>query len=130
MKSVAWIRILFVIAAIYEIGIGLAFLLAGSAIFTAAAIAPPNHWGYVQFPACLLVVFGLMFAAVAARPQRCAELILPGVGLKVSYVAVTSYYWLQEGIAPMWKPFAIIDLIFVIAFLAAWAALRAPKQAS
>lgn len=128
MKSLAWIRMLFVVAAIYEIGIGLAFLLSGPAIFTAAAIAPPNHWGYVQFPACLLVVFGLMFAAVAARPQRCAALILPGVGLKISYVAVTGYYWLQEGIPQMWKSFAIIDLLFVIAFLAAWAGLRSAKQ--
>ena len=33
-----------------------------------AEVTPPNHWAYVQFPAALLVIFGLMFVAIAQDP--------------------------------------------------------------
>jgi hypothetical protein len=128
MKSLTWIRCLFSIAALYEISIGVAFLLAGPRIFGAGNIEPPNHWGYVHFPACLLVVFGLMFAAVAAQPVRFLDFVLPGFGLKISYVAVTGFYWITQGVPTMWKPFAIIDLAFALCFLLAWASLRTEPQ--
>ena len=31
---------------------------------------PPNHWAYVQFPAALLVIFALMFVAIASAPRH------------------------------------------------------------
>jgi len=78
-----------------------------------------NHFGYAQFPGALLIVFALMYLAIARRPVANRNLIPYGMLLKVSYCGVVFYHWLSAGIPGMWKPFAVIDLVFLILF--AWA---------
>ena len=67
--SLSTIRLLFAVAGVYDFFIGLAFLLFGPRLFDSAGVPQPNHWAYIQFGALLLVVFGLMFFAVA-RTRR------------------------------------------------------------
>ena len=62
MKKSRAITPLFVIAAAYDGILGLAFLIAAPALFEWAGVTPPNHFGYVHFPAALLIIFALMFA--------------------------------------------------------------------
>ena len=50
-------RTVFSIAALYDGLLGGSFLVAGERLFAAYKVAPPNHWGYIQFPAALLLVF-------------------------------------------------------------------------
>ncbi len=119
------IRALFAVAGVYDGGLGLAFLFAGRALFEAFGVTPPNHPGYVQFPAALLVVFALMFFAVAADPVRNRNLVPWGILLKASYCGVVGYHWLAGGIPGMWKPFWFADLAFLLLFAWAWSALRA-----
>ena len=76
------ISALFVLAAVYDGLLGLIGLFFGSALFGWFGVTPPNHWGYVQFPGALLVVFAIMFFAVAANPARTrhrvhVEAVLP-----------------------------------------------------
>ncbi len=111
---------LFLVAALYDGLLGLAFLIAADRIFQFAQVTPPNHFGYVQFPAAVLVVFGIMFAAVARRPRENRNLIPYGIGLKVCYCGVAGYHWLAGGIPTMWKPFVVIDLVFLVLFLLAY----------
>ncbi len=59
--STPTLRLLFVVAGLYDFVIGAAFLVAGPQLFERAGVTPPNHWGYVQFAALLLIVFGMMF---------------------------------------------------------------------
>lgn len=120
----AWIRPLFVIAALYDGILGLLFIFAPLAAFGWFAVTPPNHVGYVQFPAALLVVFALMFARIAADPAGRHDLIPYGIGLKIAYCATVFWHWALAGIPGMWKPFAVADLIFMILFVAAWRATR------
>ena len=89
-------------------------------------MTPPNHFGYVQFPGAILMVFGIMFAAVARRPQENRNLIPYGILLKVSYCGVAGYHWLAGGIPTLWKPFAVIDLVFLVLFVLAYRSLRKP----
>lgn len=119
MKHRTWITLLFLIAAVYDEVLGVMFLAFGPYVFERAGINPPNHWGYVQFPAALLVVFGIMFLAVAVRPVANRNLIPYGILLKISYAGVVLYYWIVEPIPLIWKPFAVADLVFMILF--AWA---------
>src|ERR1035437_8081991 len=107
------ISTLFVIAALYDGLLGLAFLIGGDAVFKAFAVTPPNHIGYVQFPAALLIVFATMFAAVAKNPMRYRCLIPYGILLKISYCGVVFLHWFAGGIPYMWKPFAVFDLVFL-----------------
>ncbi len=125
MKKIGVIRILFLLAAAYDGLLGLAFLAAPLAVFAWASVTPPNHPGYVQFPAALLIVFALMFLAVARDPVREARLIPYGMLLKVAYVGILGWHWMIRGIPYIWKPFVGFDLVFLGLFVWAWLALRA-----
>ena len=121
MRKQKVIRVLFAVAAIYDGLLGAAFLFAGDALFRWFGVTPPNHPGYVQFPAALLIVFAIMFAAVAVNPSRNRNLIPYGVLLKISYCGVILFYWLTTGIPGMWKPFCVSDFVFLVLFVWAWA---------
>ena len=121
---------LFLVAALYDGLLGLAFLVAAGWIFQYAQVEPPNHFGYVQFPGAILIIFGLMFAAIARRSRENRGLIPYGILLKVSYCGVAGYHWLTAGIPAMWKPFVVIDLIFLALFLLAYRSLgQAEREA-
>jgi hypothetical protein len=64
----AWIRTLLAICAIYDGVIAAAFLIAPSALFRIGRVVPPNHLGYVQFSALLLIIFAVMFVRAAVDP--------------------------------------------------------------
>ncbi len=127
MKTKRAIRWLFSIAAMYDGLFGVAFLLFSGALFEWFGVISPNHPGYVQFPAALLVIFAIMFAAVAIDPVKNRDLILYGILLKVSYCSVILSHWLTTGIPDMWKPFCVSDAIFLTTFIWAWAVLRKEK---
>ena len=124
MKTNRAIPALFVLAAIYDGLLGAVFLFAGDALFQWFGVTPPNHPGYVQFPAALLIIFAVMFMAVAINPVNNRNLILYGILLKVSYCGVILFHWISAGLPDMWKPFCICDLVFLILFAWAWAVLR------
>src|SRR4051794_480770 len=115
-----WFRALFLIAGLYDALIGLAFLFAGHRIFEAFSVPPPNHWAYIEFASALLVVFGLMFFAIAQRPDANRNLIPYGMLLKVSYIGVAGYYWVLRDIPSLFKPFAIIDAVMLVLFALAY----------
>jgi hypothetical protein len=124
MKTKLMIRFLFSVAALYDGLLGAAFLLDSAAIFQKFNVTPPNHPGYVQFPGALLIVFALMFLAIALSPVRNRNLIPYGILLKVSYCGVVLFHWITAGLPAMWKPFCICDLVFLLAFAWAWRATR------
>jgi len=119
VKSSAWIRILFVLAALYDGVLGVVFLVIPWYPFRAFDVTPPNHWGYVQFPAALLIVFAIMFLRIAQNPSANRLLIPYGILLKVAYCGVAFFYWATSGIPWMWQPFAILDVVWLVLF--AWA---------
>ena len=118
---------LFIIAALYDGLLGFAFLFSADALYQRFQITPPNHFGYVHFPAALLIVFALMFLVIARNPQGNRNLIPYGMLLKVSYCSVTGYHWLTAGLPTMWKPFIFYDLVFLTLFVWAYVSLRKPE---
>lgn len=126
MKIPKWIPVLFLVAALYDGILGLVFLLAPLHPFQLYEVTPPNHLGYVRFPAALLLVFGLMFLAVARSPVRNRNLIPYGVLLKVCYCGVAGWYWATSVIPGMWKPFVVVDVIMGVLFL--WAYTTIPAR--
>ena len=124
MKTKQMISILFSLAAVYDGVLGLAFLLAPSVIFQRFEVTPPNHFGYVQFPALLLLIFAWMYASIAYAPEKNSSLIPYGIALKVAYCSIVFYYWFAAEIPYVWKPFSIIDLCFMILFVIAFIVLK------
>lgn len=121
---------LFAAAALYDGVLGAAFLVMAPRLFESFSVTPPNHYGYVHFPAALLVVFAIMFAVIAKNPVANRNLIPYGILLKMSYCGVTFFHWFTNGIPGMWKPFAIIDLVFMACFIAAYVTLSPKPEAT
>lgn len=128
MNSKFLIATLFWAAAAYDGVLGIAFLLLPAPLFDAMGVTPPNHFGYVRFPAALLVIFALMFIAIARNPVSNRSLILYGILLKVSYCGVSMAYWFTQDIPYIWKPFAVFDLLFAIGFYAAYRSLGTARR--
>lgn len=123
MKKINTISFLFIITAIYDGLLGIIFIFAGNYAYQLCNITPPNHIGYVQFPAALLIIFAIMFTVIAKNPIKNRNLIPYGILLKTSYCAVVFFHWFTTEIPYMWKPFAIFDLLFLILFLWAYVSL-------
>lgn len=120
-------KLLFVIAGLYDGALGIAFLFFAPSLFQHYQVTPPNHLGYVQFPALILIVFGVMFLRIASDPRRFRDMIPFGMGLKVAYAGIVFYYALTSGIPSMWLPWAWGDSVFLLLFVAAWTSLGAPR---
>ena len=116
MRTKRAITALFIVSAIYDGLLGAAFLFGSGALFQWLGVIPPNHPGYVQFPAALLMVFAVMFVAIAVNPVKNRNLIPYGILLKLSYCGVVLFHWFTAGLPGMWKPFCIADLLFLILF--------------
>lgn len=117
------VKVLFVIAAVYDGVLGLLFLFLPGLAFGIFEVTPPNHFGYVQFPAILLLVFAAMFFRVAMDPVGSRFLMLYGVVLKGGYSGLVFYYMLTTGVPDMWVPWAWADLGFLILFLWSWVSM-------
>jgi len=115
--KIGWIKSIFMISGLYDGIVGVTFLFAAPEIFAKAGVTPPNHFGYIQFSALLLIIFGAMFVRISTDPVRWRELIWYGVGLKVSYSGVVFYHLAGQGLPFLWVPFAILDVVFLAVFL-------------
>jgi hypothetical protein len=124
MKYKKLISVIFFIAGLYDGILGLAYCIYPKFGFDLFGVTYPNHWGYVQFSAAVLVIFAIMFFAVAFRPLENRNLIPYGVLLKLAYSLVVFGYWFIRGLPDMWKPFAIIDMVFAVLFIWAYYVLR------
>ena len=115
-----WIRMVFGAAGIYDGILAIAFITMPEAIFSHYQVEPPNHLGYVEYPAMLLLIFAIMFFRIAFNPVKCRELMLYGCALKFSYTFLVFRYVMTTGIPSMWVTWAWIDGAFLILFVAAW----------
>lgn len=121
-----WRRWLFYLAALYDGILGIVFLLAWPWIFRLFDVTPPNHGGYVQFPAFLLLIFGAIFLRIARDPDGNRDLIVYGMGLKAAYSGLVFWYQITTGVPFMWVPWAWVDLIFLALFALARRPLAHP----
>lgn len=118
MKWEKPIKGLFIIAGVYNGLLGAGFLFASDPLLKWFDVTPPNHPGFVQFSAAMLIIFALMFLAISMNPVRNRNLIPYGILLKASYTGLFTFYWLTSGLPDIWKPFCITDFIFLMLF--AW----------
>ncbi len=126
--------IFFIVAALYDGILGISFLVAPRPLYDWLEMPEPEHLGYMQFGAALLVVFAIMFMNIARSPINNRNLIPYGILLKVSYCAVVFYHWFAGVISTPWKVFAVCDVLFGVLFLVVYHALkdkvRSPGQSS
>jgi hypothetical protein len=123
----SWIRPLFVVAAIYDIVLGIGYIVLQERIFTWFQITPPNHPGYVMWGAAVVLIFGIGFALVARNPVRNRDLIVLGILFKLAYSGTVLGYQFLGTIPWMWVPWAYADLVFAALFIMALRSLPRPS---
>jgi hypothetical protein len=124
MKLPKWVKSLFIIAGLYDGILGIVFIFMPLQFFNLAHVVPPNHIGYVQFPAMLLIAFAIMFFSIAKDPIKNGNLILYGILLKISYCSVVFAHSMINNIPSIWVLFGYFDLAFLIAFFMAAKAIK------
>jgi len=117
MNIPKWIKPLYIAAGLYDGILGAFFLVAPLRLFRFCNVAPPNHIGYVQFPAMLLIIFAVMFFSIARNPSANRNLIFYGILLKFSYCSVVFFHRLFGEIPAVWMSFAYIDLAGMFVFI-------------
>ena len=120
-----WIRPLFLLAAAYDLLLGLGFMVAFKPVMKAFDVGLPNHDAYVQLPAAMIAIFGVGFWFVAQAPERNRDIIKLGILLKLAYSGTILAYYARGMMPSMWVPFAWADLAFMLAFIAALRVLPA-----
>ena len=111
-------RALFVVAAAYDVVLGIAFFFLYGPIFTALGIPLPPSTSYIHISAAFVFVQGLGYWLVARDIARNHDLVRLGVIYKGIYVAV-AIYELARGqlISDVFLWFAAFDLVFLVLFV-------------
>lgn len=114
---VGW-RNLFLVAALYDMILGGAFLVAGEQVLEAIGMALPPHVAYIQLAAVFVFLQGLGYWLVYRDPPANRGLVQLGIAFKASYAGLVAWY-LAIGQMPndFFIPWAIIDLLFLGGFV-------------
>lgn len=108
----------FLLAALYDLILGAAFLVASEPILTAIGMTLPPHIAYIQLAAVFVFVQGLGYWLVSRDPLANLGLVRVGVAYKAAYSGLALYY-LATGQLPsvFFIPWAVFDLVFLIGFV-------------
>ena len=112
-----WYRILFWIAAAYDVALGVAFLFFATPIFEWLGIEDtlPEYTSCISLIAAFLFVIGVAYALIALGDlHRNRDLITVGILYKVAYFSVALWY-LIDGVYPhilFFYVFGLADLVF------------------
>jgi len=115
--SSGW-RTFFLLAALYDLILGAAFLVASEPILTAIGMTLPPHIAYIQLAAVFVFVQGLGYWLVSRDPLANLGLVRVGIAYKAAYSGLALYY-LATGQLPsvFFIPWAVFDLLFLIGFV-------------
>lgn len=113
----AW-RWFFLVAALYDIVLGVAFMVAGDAILRAIGMSPPPHVAYFQLAAVFVFVQGLSYLVAWRDLPASRGLVWVGVAYKGGYTALAIWY-IALGLlpSPFFAPWALADFAFMLGFL-------------
>jgi formate/nitrite transporter FocA (FNT family) len=120
-----WYRILFWVAAIYDLTLGVVFLFLYRPAFSALGIEDtlPEHTSFLSLIAAFLFVIGVAYVFIARGDLvRNRDLIAVGALYKLAYFSVALWY-LVGGVYPhivFFVVFGLADLAFLIAMAECW----------
>jgi hypothetical protein len=111
-------RWFFLVAAVYDMALGLAFLLAGETILDSIGMELPPHIAYIQLAAVFVLVQGASYLLPWRDAWANEGVVWVGVAYKASYAALAGYYLLMGTLPSVFfVPWAAIDLAFMVGFL-------------
>ncbi len=113
----AW-RAFFLVAAVYDMALGVAFMVAGDAVLKAIGMAVPPHVAFYQLAAVFVFVQGFSYLVAWHDLPASRGLVWVGVAYKGGYTALAVWY-VALGIlpSPFFAPWALFDFLFMLGFL-------------
>ena len=126
LRKAALFGWVFLVAAVYDVVLGLVFFFGYSPIFDALDISVPENTSYIHISAAFVFVQGIGYWLVYRNMYRNVDIVRLGVIYKAVYTAVAVYYW-AAGDLPhtVFAWFAVLDAIFLVLFVAFLANIRA-----
>jgi hypothetical protein len=116
--TLARFRLFFLVAAAYDIALGVAFFVFYTPLFDWLEMALPPHVSYIQLSAVFVFVQGLSYGLVWANPLDNLGLVRVGVAYKIGYSALAAYYLLTDQIPSMFFAwFGLFDFLFFMGFV-------------
>lgn len=118
-------RTFFLVAALYDILLGVGFFFAYGPLFEVLGIALPNNTSYIHLTAAFVFVQGVGYWLVYQDPAANVGIVKLGIVYKAVF-AVLAFWYLAIGqlLHPAFLVFAVADLAFLVGF---WLFLRAPE---
>lgn len=127
-------RVVFVLAAIYDIGLGLVFTFFSTPAFELLGMAEEAPvGGYVPLLGSFTLVLGIAYALIARGDlYRNRDLVLVGTLYKLAYSAVAVFFVLIDQVPHgIFVVLGLIDIVFLVLMTQCWLALRrTPDRAS
>jgi hypothetical protein len=121
----AW-RAFFLLAAAYDIGLGLAFMLGGDAILETIGMEAPPHVAYIQLAAVFVLIQGASYLFAWHDAVGNRGVIWVGVLYKAAYAGLAAWYLVLDLMPSVFFiPWAVADLLFMAGFL--WFLLRTSR---
>ncbi len=122
-------RVFFLVAAVYDMALGLAFFFLYGSLFEWLGMALPPHVSYIQLPAVFVFVQGLGYWIVSVDPLANLGLVKVGIVYKASYSALAAFYLVTDQIPAMFFAwFGLFDFLFFLGFV--WFLRQAGQRAT
>ena len=108
----------FLVAALYDMILGVVFMVFGEQILEWIGMELPPHVAYIQLAAVFIFVQGLSYLLVYFDPPNNLGLVRIGVVYKIAYAGLALWY-LIIGQLPsnFFIPWALVDVVFLAGFL-------------
>lgn len=122
-------RWFFLLAAVYDMALGLVFLVAYKGMLEWIGMPLPPHVSYIHLLAIFVFVQGVSYLIAWRDPLANTGIVMVGVLYKAGYASLAAYYLVTDQIPAMFFAwFGLFDLLFLIGFVMflGWARRAAP----
>jgi hypothetical protein len=119
-----WLPLFFGFVGCIEFLIGGLFIFSADQVYQFFQLGTVPAYQYLQLPALLIMVFGIMMLNVARRPKQNQNLIFYINLFKISFIGVVVYNYLTKGLPWLWLAFVGFDLVYLVGFLLAYRQIK------
>ncbi|MGI8828998.1 MAG: hypothetical protein ACR2I5_04385 [Candidatus Limnocylindria bacterium] len=111
-------RTFFLVAALYDIVLGIGFFLLFDPLFAALGIALPNNTSYIHLTAAFVFVQGLGYWLVYADAPANLGIVKLGIVYKAIFSGLAFFYLaIGQLLHPAFLIFGVADLFFLAGFV-------------
>ena len=93
MRTEAFYRTGFLLAAVWDLILGFVFFVFLRPMFGMLGVAFPENPSYAHLSAAFVFVQGLLYYFVSRNLQRNIDIVRVGIFYKIAYIGVALYYW-------------------------------------